>query len=291
MTRRLVLDSPSLIYRAFFALPATIRSPHGTPVNAIRGYLDMVAHLLRTEKPGMVIHTFDEDWRPQWRVDAYSGYKAQRRDDPGELPPQFPIIQAVVDALGHPRVGMPAHEADDVIGTLAARATANEPVVVVSGDRDMLQLVRDPEVLVLFPVKGVKEVHRYDEAEVLSRQGVPAARYADYAILRGDTSDGLPGLRGVGAKTAAQLVRGYPSIEALIAGARRESLRLSQAIAQQADYLRAMTQIVPVVRDLALPDLVQGVPDRSALDALGQQHGIESPVSRLLDATEAMLRS
>jgi 5'-3' exonuclease len=284
-TPRLVLDSPSLIYRAFFALPASIRSPRGESVNAVRGYLDMVSQLIRTVQPRAVIHTFDEDWRPQWRVDAYPGYKSTRRDDPPELPPQFPVIREVLDAAGHPAVGIAAHEADDVIGTLAAQATAEDPIVVVSGDRDLLQLVRDPAVLVLFPVKGVKEMRHYDEAEVEARQGVPASRYADYAILRGDGSDGLPGLRGVGEKSAAQLVRAYPSIEALIDAAEAQTPKLRESIREQADYLRAMQTVVPVVQTLELPPLEHRPPDVPRLEALGVEHAIETPVSRLLDAT------
>lgn len=282
---RLVLDSPSLVYRAFFALPASIRSPQGVSVNAVRGYLDMVAHLVRTLEPRAVIHCFDEDWRPQWRVDAYPGYKAQRREDPPELPPQFPIIRDVLDALGHPHCGIAGYEADDVIGTLAAGASAEDPIVIVSGDRDLLQLVRDPAVLVLFPVKGVKDLRRYDEAEVLARQGVPAARYADYAILRGDPSDGLPGLRGVGEKSAAALVLRHPSIDALIDGAGSETPRLRDAILDQSAYLRAMQRVVPVARDLALPPLRHTAPDPQALERLGAEHAIESPTKRLLEAS------
>jgi len=283
---RLVLDSPSLIYRAFHALPATIRSPSGTSVNAVRGYLDMVSHLIRSELPRAVIHTFDEDWRPQWRVDAFPGYKAQRREDPPELPPQFPIITAVLDGLGHPYVGISGHEADDVIGTLAEQASDDDAIVVVSGDRDLLQLVRDPAVIVLFPVKGVKEVRRYDEAEVLARQGVPANRYADYAILRGDSSDGLPGLRGVGEKGAQAIIGRHRSIDQLIeSGGAGESPTVRGAIATQTEYLRAMQRVVPVVRDLQLPRLEHGPADVALLGALSRRHGIESPVQRLLEAS------
>ena len=285
---RLVLDSPSLIYRAFFALPASIRSPQGMPVNAVRGYLDMVSQLIRTVQPRAVIHTFDEDWRPQWRVDAYPGYKSSRRDDPPELPPQFPVIREVLTAAGHPHVGIAHHEADDVIGTLADRATRDDPIVIVSGDRDLLQLVRDPAVVVLFPVKGVKDLRRYDEAEVLARQGVPASRYADYAILRGDNSDGLPGLRGVGEKSAAALIGRHPSIDALIAGADAESPRLRDSIREQSDYLRAMQLVVPVVRTLVLPPLLHGPVDEARLAALGTEHAIETPVARLVEATHLL---
>ena len=288
MTARptLVLDSPSLVYRAFFALPATMHSPEGGSVNAVRGYLDMVAYLVSNRRPAGTVHTFDADWRPQWRVDEYAGYKSTRADDPPELAGQFERILEFLDAAGLPVVAAPGFEADDVIGTLAARATESAPVEVVTGDRDMLQLIRDGVVTVLFTRRGVSELDRFDNAAVLAKYGIPAARYADFAILRGDPSDGLPGVRGVGPKRAAELVAGHASLDDLLADAERRTTRLSGPLLQSRDYISAMQRIVPVRTDLAVALPQPRAADPERLLALADRHGIRSAGERLLAALD-----
>ncbi|MFN2452217.1 MAG: 5'-3' exonuclease H3TH domain-containing protein [Candidatus Dormibacteria bacterium] len=286
MTARptLVLDSPSLVYRAFFALPASIRSPEGGSVNAVRGYLDMVSYLVSNRRPAGTVHTFDADWRPQWRVDEYAGYKATRADDPPELAGQFERILEFLDAAGLPVLAAPGFEADDVIGTLAARASDATPIEVVTGDRDMLQVIRDGVVTVLFTRRGVSELDRFDDAAVRAKYGVPAARYADFAILRGDPSDGLPGVRGVGAKRAAELVTDHATLDDLLADADRRATRLSGSLLQSRDYIAAMQRIVPVRTDLRLELPQPRSADAERLLALADRHGIRSAGERLVEA-------
>jgi 5'-3' exonuclease len=285
---RLVLDSPSLFYRAFFALPRTITGPDGAAVNAARGYLDMLSQLLVGQRPRGVVNVFDADWRPQWRVDLYPGYKAKRPDDPPELPGQFPVVRAVLDAAGLPVAEAAGYEADDVIGTIAAAAGPRERVVVVTGDRDLFQVVRDPVVWVLFPVKGTSSLRRFDEAAIAAKCGVPPARYADMAILRGDPSDGLPGVPGVGEKTAARLVAEHADLDELLAAAAAGRLtpRLAAALEQSAGYLQAMRGVVPLPTDVAYQASAAHPPDRERLAALAERHGMEGPVERLLGAID-----
>jgi len=277
---RLLLDSPSLLYRAFFALPVTIRDPQGQSVNAVRGYLDMVSNIMREHRPAQVVHVFDADWRPAFRVAAYAGYKADRRPDPPELPPQLDMLLEVLEATQMPVASAPGYEADDAIGTLATRATADDPVEIVSGDRDLMQLVRDPAVVMLFIVKGVKDLHRYDEAAVRERFGIPPRLYAEFATLRGDPSDGLPGVSGVGAKTAATLLTKYGSLDALVA-ARDTSPRLRESLALQADYLAAMRTVVPVCADAPVTITDAGSPDHERLAQLSERHELRGSIDRL----------
>ncbi len=283
---RLVLDAPSLIYRAFFALPRTIRDPQGTSVNAVRGYLDMSSRLLVDWRPTELVSAFDADWRPRWRVDAYPGYKAKRAEDPPELPAQLPIIRAVLDAAGLPVAEAAGYEADDVIGTIAASAADDERLAIVTGDRDLLQLVRDPVVCVLYPVKGTSELTRFDEAAVQAKYGIPPQRYADFAILRGDPSDGLPGVAGVGEKTAARLLAAYPSIDDLLEARDELAPRVRQALEAQRDYLAAMRVIVRLPTDLDVTWTTARPPDREQLARLAERHAIAGPVRRLLAALE-----
>jgi 5'-3' exonuclease len=285
---RLVLDSPSLIYRAWFALPPSIHGRDGRPVNAIRGYLDMVAWLLSHHHPRGITHVMDADWRPAWRVKAWPGYKAEREAEPPDLTAQVPVIEQLLAAAGMPVASAKGFEADDVIGTIAAEAGADDRVAVVSGDRDMFQVVRDPAVWVLFPRKGVSELERFDEAAVLGAHGVPPARYADFAILRGDPSDGLPGLPGVGPKTAATLVGQFEDIDALIEGADTLKGKLAAAVKDNAEYLAAMRVVVPVATKVPYELTPTGPPDAELLTELGDRYLAESPVKRLLAALEAL---
>ncbi|HYT25899.1 MAG TPA: 5'-3' exonuclease [Actinomycetota bacterium] len=281
---RIVLDSPSLVYRAFFALPTSIADPDGVPVNAVRGYLDMLSRLLVDHRPLAVLNVLDASWRPQWRVDAWPGYKATRRDDPPELPGQVPVLREVLEAAGLPVAEAQDYEADDVIGTVAAAAGPDERLAVVTGDRDLLQVIRDPVAWVLFPVKGTSQLTRFDEAAVAARYGVPPSRYVDYAILRGDPSDGLPGIPGVGEKTAARLVSEFASLDELVAARDRLPPRLAAALGASGEYLVAMRRIVPVATDVAWTATAAHPPDGARLDALAGRHGLGGPVGRLMAA-------
>ena len=212
--RLLLLDTASLYFRAYFGVPDTVRAPDGTPVNAVRGLLDFIARLVADHSPTTLVACMDADWRPQWRVELIPSYKAHRvaeeasqtaagtsdiEEVPDTLSPQVPVIEAVLDAIGIARVGVPDFEADDVIGTLATGS--QDPVTIVTGDRDLFQLVDDARgVRVLYPRKGVGDCDLIDEAAIADRYGVRADRYADFAALRGDPSDGLPGVKGIGEK-------------------------------------------------------------------------------------------
>jgi 5'-3' exonuclease len=285
---RLVVDSPSLFYRAFFAVPKSIKDPDGTSVNAVRGYLDMVSRVLVERRPRAVVHVFDADWRPQWRVDLYPGYKAKRAEDPPELPGQVPILLEVLNAAGLPVAEAAGYEADDVIGTIAATAGPDERLAVLTGDRDLFQVVRDPKVWVLYPLKGTSSLATMDGAGVAAKTGVPPERYVDLAILRGDPSDGLPGVAGVGEKTAVGLVADHPDLDAMLAAARAGRLtpRLNAALAASADYLAAMRKVAAVATDVDYRISQPHQPDRDRLAALGEAHAIEGPVQRMLAAME-----
>jgi 5'-3' exonuclease len=286
MTHRLLLDTSSLFYRAFFALPVTITDSSGLPVNAIRGYLDFTAALVRDHGPEQMLHCIDDEWRPAARVAVYEGYKGDRLPDPQGLPEQVPLLHDVLDAFGATRVWAVGWEADDAIGTLATAAGPDERIDVITGDRDLIQLVRDPVVRVLFTLKGVKELGVFDEAGVQRKYGIPASRYVDFAILRGDPSDGLPGISGVGEKTARDLVNTYASLDELVASADKLSPRLGGKVREAADYLAAMRQIVPVQVDVELT-YGEGVRDDERLDELAERHAIEGPVKRLREALDA----
>src|SRR4051812_34546577 len=229
MDRLMLLDSASLYFRAFFGVPDSVKAPDGTPVNAVRGFLDMVATLVTQRRPHRLVACWDEDWRPAFRVAALPSYKAHRvanpalniEETPAALEPQVPIIVDVLAAFGIARSGGPGLEADDVAGTLATRAAAAGPadVDVVTGDRDLFQLVDDVAgIRVLYIGRGVRNLEIVDEARLREKDDVPGgAGSAALAGLRGDPSDGLPGVPGVGEKTAAALIKRYGTLEALLA--------------------------------------------------------------------------
>lgn len=273
------VDGSSFIFRAFYGVPKTFRSPDGRLVNAVRGFMDRLATLVTERRPGRLAVASDEDWRPRWRVDLIPSYKVHRVAEPipPELEPQMPIIHEVLSAAGVEFVGVPDYEAEDVIASWVAKV-GDASVDIVSGDRDLFALVRDPGVSVLYPTK--EGLVRIDDAEVNKRYGVPGRRYADFAILRGDPSDGLPGLSGVGDKRAAELVCRYDGVEGLIAsGTLREAQR---------EYLERARRVVPPVADLPVP-LPAGRRDRYPADPeqvlrLAERYGLSSPFERLLRA-------
>jgi 5'-3' exonuclease len=292
--RRLLLDTSSLMYRAFFALPDSIKDPRGRPVNALHGYLDMTGRLIEAREPDEVLHVFDDDWRPAARVELYPGYKANRAVDPHGLPEQFGLLREILGAFGMIQAEAPGWEAEDAIGALCIQAEEADRIDIVTGDRDLIQLVRDPIVRVLFTRKGVSELDVLDEAGVLGKFGVPATRYADFAILRGDPSDELPGLPGVGQKTAQLLVQAYPTLDALMEDARaekrtgaplRRSPKLRATIRDSVDYLAAMRQVVPIRTDVAVRIQTSSRND-AHLDDLAERLNLKGPLRRVRQTIE-----
>ncbi|GAC1639846.1 MAG: 5'-3' exonuclease [Herpetosiphon sp.] len=294
----LVLDTSSLLYRAFFALPRSLTDKSGAPINAVHGYLDMTTRLLADHvEPHLpdarIVHVFDHAWRPSGRVAAYPPYKAGRPPDPDGLPPQFDLLRVVLRLAGMAVVEAPGWEADDAIGTLCATARAGDHVDIVTGDRDLLQLVRDPTaqcptIRVLFTTRGVSDLKVYDAAAVQARYGVIPERYVDFAMLRGDPSDGLPGVKGIGEKTAQRLVQRYPALDALLDDADQPP-RLAATMRGARAYLTAMRLVVPVRTDVSLHHS-EGVRDDAGLDVLATTHRLGGPVRRLRVVQDTIMR-
>ncbi len=304
--RLMLLDSASLYFRAFFGVKETLIAPDGTPVNAVRGFLDMIATLVARRRPDRLVACWDEDWRPEFRVAAIPSYKAHRLADPvagteqtpSELDVQIPVIIEALQALGITRSGGPGLEADDVIGTLAARevgrAGAAADVDIVTGDRDLFQLVDDAAgVRVLYTGRGVRNLDIVDQARLAERYGVrTGAQYAAMAALRGDPSDGLPGVPGIGEKTAASLLNRYGDLEALRAAAAAEGSDLSPAVRRRilgaADYLDVAMRVVEVVRQAPLPELDDVLPatppDHARLVEVADRWGLATSLGRVVGA-------
>jgi 5'-3' exonuclease len=278
------LDAPSLVYRAFFALPTTITDPEGRPVNAVRGFMDMVTHLVTERRPARVIAVFDANWRPDFRVAAYPGYKSARAEDPPELPGQFDVLAEVLDAAGIARAESAGLEADDALATLMARKPDDERAVIVSGDRDLLALVRDPDIVLLYPIRGVRALKEFDEAAVQEKYGIPPRLYGQFAMLRGDSSDGLPGISGVGPVKAAQLLGEHESIDGILAALDDLPPRLRAAFDAARGYLDAMKTVVPLVDDAPIEMTEAHPPDDDALAELRERHRLGSSTARLARA-------
>ncbi len=247
----------------------------------------MTARLAADHPAGEIVAVFDADWRPKFRVVAYPGYKAQRPDDPPELPPQFDVIAEVLDAAGVKRVEAPDLEADDAIATLVAELDDRERVSVVTGDRDLLALVKDPQIDLLFPVKGLNDPKRFDEAAVAAKYGVPPALYPAFATLRGDTSDGLPGVTGIGPVRAAKLLNEWGSIDGILKHLEELPAKQAEAFDKASDYLEAMKTVVRLVHDATLEQTQGGAPDEDRVRALADEHGLGSSAARFLRALNA----
>ncbi|MCS0636150.1 5'-3' exonuclease [Streptomyces sp. LP05-1] len=298
----MLLDTASLYFRAYYGVPDSVRAPDGTPVNAVRGLLDFIARLVQDHHPDELVACMDADWRPAWRVELIPSYKAHRvaeehpagPDDeevPDTLAPQVPVIEAVLDALGIARVGVPGYEADDVIGTLAGRAAG--PVDIVTGDRDLYQLVDDARgVRVLYPLKGVGTLQIADEAWLRGKYGVDGPGYADLALLRGDPSDGLPGVPGIGEKTAARLLESFGDLAGIMAAVDDPAAKLTPAVRRRLDearpYLAVAPKVVRVAGDVPLPEFAPALPreprDERALGELAAGWGLGSSLERVLAA-------
>ncbi|GAB2950094.1 5'-3' exonuclease [Micromonospora polyrhachis] len=297
----LLVDAPSLYFRAYFGIPeSAAKAPDGSPVNAVRGFLDMLATLIRNRRPDRLVCALDYDWRPEWRVALLPSYKAHRLAPaggevvPDTLVPQVPLLLEVLAAVGIPAIGAAGYEADDVLGTLAV--TQPGPVEVVSGDRDLFQLVDDARgVRLLYCGRGVAKLEDCDDAAVRAKYGVPAVGYADFAALRGDPSDGLPGVPGVGEKTAARLIDRYGSLDAILAGLDDPDAGFAPGLRAKLlaarEYLTVAPQVVRVALDVPLPKLVTALPpvpvDEERLLKLAEQWNLASSCRRLIEAISA----
>ncbi|VXB26859.1 5'-3' exonuclease [Arthrobacter sp. 9AX] len=306
--RLMLLDTASLYFRAFYGLPDSIRRPDGTPVNAVRGLLDMIARLAIDFGATHLIACWDDDWRPQWRVDLVPTYKAHRVAEantgipdvevvPDALEAQLPMIRTVLGLAGIAIVGAADHEADDVVGTYASHAVI--PVDVVTGDRDLFQVCDDQrQVRVIYTARGMRNLEVMTEEVVVGKYRVLPQQYADYATLRGDASDGLPGVAGIGEKTAASLLLKYGSLENLLEAAADAGSGLSSPVRAKleaaAAYLGAAPAVVRLVRDLELPTLKEAGAHlrpvtgeaRAELERLATEWNLGGSVRRLLDALD-----
>jgi 5'-3' exonuclease len=311
----LLLDGASMWFRSYFGVPSSITAPDGRPVNALRGFLDTVATLITRERPGRLVVCLDLDWRPQWRVDLVPSYKAHRveteqpsgqpdvEEVPDDLTPQVDMIMEMLDAFGIATAGAPGYEADDVLGTLATRERT-DPVVVVSGDRDLLQLVGDEHVpvRVFYIGRGLSKAIMFGPTEVADTYGVPldraGAAYAELALMRGDPSDGLPGVAGIGEKTASTLLAQHGSLAAIVAAANDPASKMPAAqrkkLLAAADYIAAAEPVVRVAHDA--PVTVSGDSDVLPLSArdpkrvveLAERYGVTSSIARLQKALDAL---
>ena len=283
MSAVMLIDYSSLLYRAFHSVPDSI-AMHG-----VYGFLNMLARLLTDHRPSGLVIAVDDDWRPAFRVDALPSYKAHRvataEDGEDLVAPQEAVGRDVLRALGFSVVGAEGFEAEDVIATIAARTS--EPVAVVSGDRDLFALVHDPRVWVLYPMSGVSKLAVVDEGEITRRYGIPGRAYGDFALLRGDPSDGLPGVRGIGEKTATKLIAEHGSLDAILA-----ATNLIPAVARKLDagreYLAAARRVVLPVADVPLAEVALTLPTTPgqprALQMLSETHALDSPIERVLHA-------
>ncbi|WP_297595712.1 5'-3' exonuclease [Mycobacterium sp.] len=310
-----LLDGASMWFRSYFGVPSSIAAPDGRPVNAVRGFIDSVAVVITQQRPSRLVVCLDLDWRPQFRVDLVPSYKAHRvaeaepasepdvEEVPDDLTPQVDMIAELLEAFGIPTAGAEGFEADDVLGTLAARER-DDPVVVVSGDRDLMQVVSDDPVpvRVLYLGRGLSKATLFGPAEVAEHYGVPVERagpaYAELALLRGDPSDGLPGVPGVGEKTAATLLAQHGSLDRILSAAQDPRSEMAKGLRAKLlgalDYIEAAGQVVRVATDAPVTfstasdelPLVAADPQRTA--KLATELGVGSSIARLQKALDAL---
>ena len=293
----LLLDSASLWYRAFFGMPDTLLSPSGEPVNAIKGFLDMSARLINQYQPSRLVACLEGDWRPSWRVELFSGYKANRVDESGEeeepdtLGPQIPILLDILEAFGIPMVGVDDYEADDIMATFSVKERG--PTFVATGDRDLFQLVDDKRrVKIVYLAKGISNHDLVDRAWIKNRYEIPGDRYALFAMLRGDASDGLPGVRGIGEKGAAHIANHFESIEDALAAAHAADEKLTPALRKKliegSDYVAIAPKLVHCALDVPIPSMSITMPskplDMSQIWQFKEQYGLGSSIDRMIAA-------
>jgi 5'-3' exonuclease len=294
----MLLDSASLWYRAYYGMPDTLLSPSGMPVNAIRGYLDMTARLIGMYSPDRIVACIEGDWRPSWRVDLFPDYKANRLEDesdeeeePETLTPQIPVLLDLLDAFGIPMLGVDDYEADDVMATFAVKEKG--PIRVVTGDRDLFQMVDDKrDVKIVYLARGISQHDLVDSKWVAEKYGIPGDRYALFAMFRGDPSDGLPGVRGIGEKGAALIANHFATVDEALAGAKAEHPALTKSLAKKiidgADYLKIAPTLVHCAKDVAIPKMNIAMPkkpeDLSTIYQMKDEYGLGASVDRLISA-------
>ena len=295
----MLLDSASLWYRAYFGMPDTLLSPKGEPINAIRGFLDMSARLINIYKPNRLVACLEGDWRPSWRVDLFPGYKANRVDEEGEeeepdtLSPQIPILLDLLEAFGIATFGVDDYEADDVIATLSKKEVG--PIRIVTGDRDLFQLVDDKkDVKVVYLAKGLTNHDLVDLSWISKKYEIPGDRYALFAMIRGDASDGLPGLKGIGEKGAALLANNFKDLDSILVAAENNDERLKPAlikrIIESKDYAAIAPTLVNCALDVPVPtidhQLMTNKINLELVKSMQDEFGLGASVDRLISAIE-----
>ncbi len=293
----MLLDSASLWYRAYFGMPDTLLSPKGEPVNAIRGYLDMTSRLLVKYQPKRLVACLEGDWRPSWRVELFPDYKSNRLDevgdeeDPDTLGPQIPILLDVLDALGIAVLGVDDYEADDLIATFTTKQKG--PIRIVTGDRDLFQLVDDKrDIKVIYLAKGISNHDLVDLQWISKKYEIPGERYGLFAMIRGDSSDGLPGIKGIGEKGAASIANQFESLEEVMRGAINSDERLSPNLCKKliasADYAAIAPKLVGCATDIALPEMSIDLPTKpksmAKINSLKEEYGLGTSIDRIVSA-------
>ncbi len=294
----MLIDSGSLWYRAYYGMPDTLTAPDGTPVNAIRGYLDMSARLITMYRPKRLVACLDGDWRPSWRVELFPDYKANRLEEDGEgeeepdlLTPQIPILLDIIEALGIPVVGVDDYEADDVMATYAVNEPG--PIRIVTGDRDLFQLVSDqPDVQVIYLAKGISQHDLVNLDWISKKYQIPGDRYGLFATFRGDPSDGLPGVKGIGEKGAALIARHYEDAQSAISGALADHEHLTPALRKKIiegqEYLSFAPKLVSCATNVPLPKIDLSLPKKpKSMDTimeLKEQYNLGASIERMISA-------
>ena len=298
----LYFDTATMYYRAFFAVPESVTAPDGTPSGAVRGFLDMAASFISAYPAKQIAFAWDTDWRPSWRVNLISSYKTHRLDEdsvsdgveliPDTLSPQISAISEILDAIGVARPGQVDFEADDILGTLVAQTKTNS--YVVTGDRDLFQLVNDKtKNKVISMNKGMKNLEVVDDDFLLKKYGITGKQYAAFSTLRGDSSDGLPGVKGIGEKTASTLVAKYGSVEGVIKAALKDDPELKASIKVNilaaTDYLAKALEVVTVRTDAKLPKILARptkIKNKKELIFIANDWGLVKQVNRVLTALD-----
>ena len=293
----MLLDSASLWYRAYFGMPDTLISPSGMPVNAIRGYLDMTSRLLVKYKPDRLVACLEGDWRPSWRVELFPDYKLNRVDDEGQedepdtLGPQIPVLLDVLDALGIAMVGVDDYEADDLMATFSVKQQG--PIRIVTGDRDLFQLVDDKrDVKIVYLAKGISNHDLVDLQWINDKYQIPGDRYALFAMIRGDSSDGLPGIRGIGEKGAANIANQFSSLGEVMKAAEDSDERLTvnirKKLLESAAYAAIAPKLVSCALDVSIPQMEISMPlkpkSMKKIGELKEEYGLGASIDRIVSA-------
>jgi len=293
----MLLDSASLWYRAYFGMPDTLVSPSGLQVNAIRGYLDMTSKLINLYKPNRIVACLEGDWRPSWRVELFPDYKMNRLDESGEeeepdtLSPQIPILLDLLEALGFPMLGVDDYEADDLMATFAVNQPG--PVRIVTGDRDLFQLVDDKrDVKVVYLAKGIANHDLVDLKWIEQKYEIPGDRYGLFAMIRGDASDGLPGIKGIGEKGAASIAKQFTNLHEVMKAAINDDERLTanirKKLLENAEYAKIAPKLVGCATDVSIPEMKIDLPnkplDTQKIQDIKEEYGLGTSVDRIMNA-------